>query len=92
METYVIRIGTTQEGDEASGRGALRGVVEHVGSGRREPFRDASNEDPTVHTDRALRWLRPDARFVRSASRDHRAYSSRRGAHAAPDSDLAGSR
>jgi hypothetical protein len=41
METYVIRMVTRQEGDERSGHGALRGDVEHVGSGRREPFRDA---------------------------------------------------
>jgi hypothetical protein len=41
METYVIRMGTRQERDASTGDGALRGVVEHVGSGRREPFSDA---------------------------------------------------
>ncbi len=37
----MIRIAARRESDGASGNGALRGVAEHVGSGRREPFRDA---------------------------------------------------
>jgi hypothetical protein len=41
METYVIRMGTRVEDDAAMRHGELRGVVEHVGSGRREPFSDA---------------------------------------------------
>jgi hypothetical protein len=41
IETYVIRIGIRAEGDAATGQGELRGTVEHVGSGRRESFRDA---------------------------------------------------
>jgi hypothetical protein len=41
METYVIRIGTRPEGEASAGQRELRGTVEHVSSGRREPFRDA---------------------------------------------------
>lgn len=41
METYVIRIATRHDDDSARGESAMRGVVEHVGSSRREPFRDA---------------------------------------------------
>ena len=41
MDTYVIQIGTKVQDDAvASGGGDLRGTIEHVGSGRREPFRD----------------------------------------------------
>ena len=40
METYVIRIGTRPEGKVSAGQRELRGTVEHVGSGRRRPFRD----------------------------------------------------
>jgi hypothetical protein len=41
MDTYVIQIGARPEGEAAASGGDLRGTVEHVGSGRREPFRDA---------------------------------------------------
>ena len=41
METYVIRIGTRAESETATSHDELRGTVEHVGSGRREPFRGA---------------------------------------------------
>ena len=40
METFVIRMAARRESDGVSGNSALRGVVEHVASGRREPFRD----------------------------------------------------
>ena len=32
---------TRPDDDAAAGNGELRGVIEHVGSGRRESFRDA---------------------------------------------------
>jgi hypothetical protein len=38
METYVVQIWTPPD-EEASSPRDLRGFVEHVGSGRREPFR-----------------------------------------------------
>jgi hypothetical protein len=37
METYVVQIWAPSE--EAESRGDLRGFVEHVATGRREPFR-----------------------------------------------------
>ena len=40
METYVVQIWIGSEDEEAPRRGDLRGFVEHVGSGRRAPFRD----------------------------------------------------
>jgi hypothetical protein len=40
METYVIQIGRRPAGEAAASGGELRGTVEHVGSGRRESFRD----------------------------------------------------
>jgi len=40
VETYVVQIWTRSD-EEGPRRGDLRGFVEHVGSGRREPFRDA---------------------------------------------------
>lgn len=40
METYVVQIWVRSD-EEAPSRGDLRGFVEHVGSGRREPFRGA---------------------------------------------------
>jgi hypothetical protein len=39
VETYVVQIWIRS--DEKAARGDLRGFVEHVGSGRREPFRDS---------------------------------------------------
>ncbi len=42
METYVIRMATRRSDKGAADEAELRGVAEHVGSGRREPFRDAS--------------------------------------------------
>jgi hypothetical protein len=40
VETFVVQIWTPV--DEANlSRGGLRGFVEHVGSGRRAPFRDS---------------------------------------------------
>jgi hypothetical protein len=39
METYVVQIWIPSE--EEGSRGDLRGFVEHVGSGRREPFRNS---------------------------------------------------
>jgi hypothetical protein len=63
METYVIRIGIRAEGEAAMSQGDLRGTVEHVGSGRREPFRDARTLIAflqTVHgrepEERSARW------------------------------------
>jgi hypothetical protein len=41
METFVIQIGTQpKDSTQASGE-ELRGLVEHVGSGRRKPFTNA---------------------------------------------------
>jgi hypothetical protein len=40
VETYVVQIWLRSDEEEPN-RGDLRGFVEHVGSGRREPFRDA---------------------------------------------------
>ena len=37
----MIRIGIRAEAEAATSQGDLRGTVEHVGSGRRESFRDA---------------------------------------------------
>jgi hypothetical protein len=41
METYVIRMATRRSDKRDADDAELRGVAEHVGSGRREPFRDA---------------------------------------------------
>lgn len=41
METFVIRIGTRTEAVADTERVVLRGTVEHVGTGRRERFRDS---------------------------------------------------
>jgi hypothetical protein len=40
METFVIQIPTRAEGTAESTADELRGVVEHVGSGNRQPFAD----------------------------------------------------
>jgi hypothetical protein len=40
VETYVVQIWIGSEDEEAPRRGDLRGFVEHVASGRHEPFRD----------------------------------------------------
>ena len=40
METFVIQIPTPAEGTAEPGPDELRGVVEHVGSGHRQPFAD----------------------------------------------------
>jgi hypothetical protein len=40
METFVIQIPTPAEGGNEPSPQELRGVVEHVGSGRRQPFAD----------------------------------------------------
>ena len=40
METFVIRMARRKEQGEAGSDRELRGTVEHVGSGRRQPFRD----------------------------------------------------
>ena len=41
METYVVQIWIRAD-EEAPSHGDLCGFVEHVGSGRRESFRDSS--------------------------------------------------
>jgi hypothetical protein len=41
VETYVVQIWIRAEEDETPNRADLRGFVEHVGSGRRAPFRDS---------------------------------------------------
>lgn len=41
METYVVQIWIGSEDEEPPRSGDLRGFVEHVGSGRRERFRDS---------------------------------------------------
>jgi hypothetical protein len=41
METFVIQIGTHPQDSTQASREELRGVVEHVGSGRRQPFANA---------------------------------------------------
>jgi hypothetical protein len=41
METFVIQIPTRPEGSTEAGENELRGVAEHVGSGRRETFTTA---------------------------------------------------
>ena len=51
MEVYVIQIGTRPEGEAATSRGELRGTVEHVGSGHREPFRDARELLAFLHSE-----------------------------------------
>jgi hypothetical protein len=38
METFVIQIPTRSEGSTEAGEDELRGVVEHVGTGRRQSF------------------------------------------------------
>jgi len=38
METFVIQIPTRSGGSTEAGEDELRGVVEHVGSGRRQSF------------------------------------------------------
>jgi hypothetical protein len=69
METYVIRIGTREEGKVATSHGELRGTVEHVGSSRRESFRDARELLAflqTVHPrepERPSRWHPRSARI-----------------------------
>jgi hypothetical protein len=40
METFVIQLPTPAEHAAEPGAHELRGVVEHVGSGRRQPFRN----------------------------------------------------
>jgi hypothetical protein len=51
METFVIHIGTQTEGVEEEDPSELRGLVEHVGSGSRQPF---------VNTRELLAFLRRD--------------------------------
>jgi hypothetical protein len=41
METFVIQIGTHPQDSTQASREELRGVVEHVGSGRRQSFANA---------------------------------------------------
>jgi len=41
METYVIRMASRRSDKGDADEAEVRGVAEHVGSGRREPFRDA---------------------------------------------------
>ena len=53
METFVIQIPTPAEGRVETSADELRGVVEHVGSGRRQPFAD---------TRELLAFLRADHR------------------------------
>ena len=51
METFVIQIGThPKDSTQASGE-ELRGVIEHVGSGRRETFTNASELLAFLHAD-----------------------------------------
>jgi hypothetical protein len=40
VETYVVQIWIRSD-EQAPSRGDVCGFVEHVGSGRREPFRDS---------------------------------------------------
>jgi hypothetical protein len=40
VETFVIQIPTRAETKAEAGSEELRGLIEHVGSGRRQPFAD----------------------------------------------------
>jgi hypothetical protein len=51
METFVIRMGRRTEKGKAGSDRELRGTVEHVGSGRRETFRDTRELLAFLHTD-----------------------------------------
>jgi hypothetical protein len=53
VETFVIQIPTPADCTAETGAEELRGVVEHVGSGRRQPFAD---------TRELLAFLRADYR------------------------------
>ena len=50
METFVIQIGKTRHTGE-TGQQELRGVIEHVGSGRRRSFTSARELLAFLHTD-----------------------------------------
>jgi hypothetical protein len=52
METYVIRMATRRSDKGDADEAELRGVAEHVGSGRREPFRDARELLAFLQTER----------------------------------------
>jgi hypothetical protein len=51
METFVIRMGRRTEKGEADSDRELRGTIEHVGTGRRETFRDTRELLAFLHTE-----------------------------------------
>jgi hypothetical protein len=51
METFVIQIPPRPEANRETGAGDVRGVIEHVGSGRRETFTNASELLAFLHAD-----------------------------------------
>ena len=51
METFVIQIPPQPEANTEAGADDVRGVAEHVGSGRRETFTNASELLAFLHAD-----------------------------------------
>ena len=51
METFVIQIPPRPEADRKGGADDVRGVIEHVGSGRRETFTNAGELLAFLHAD-----------------------------------------
>jgi hypothetical protein len=51
METFVIQIPTRPENSKEASQEEFRGVVEHVGTGRRQPFTSARELIEFLHAD-----------------------------------------
>jgi hypothetical protein len=51
METFVIQIPTRPENSKEASQEEFRGVVEHVGTGRRQPFTNARELVAFLHAD-----------------------------------------
>jgi hypothetical protein len=52
METFVIQVWNQAEGETEASWDELRGFVEHLGSGRRESFRDERELLSLLHAER----------------------------------------
>ena len=56
METFVIQIPPRPEADRKGGADDVRGVIEHVGSGRREAFADVGELAAFLRADHRDSW------------------------------------
>ena len=56
METFVIQIPPRPEADRKGGADDVHGVIEHVGSGRREAFADVGELAALLRADHRDSW------------------------------------